>query len=85
MWQSVVNVVWPTFVCLLILASCATQIVTCFRRDTVRGGGREGGREGERDEGREGGREKERYCEGGREGGREEGRKGGREREREIL
>ena len=35
MWQRVLNVVWPTVICLLLLTSCATQIITCFRRDMV--------------------------------------------------
>lgn len=34
-WQRVMNVVWPVFICVLLVASCATQIVICFRRDTV--------------------------------------------------
>ena len=29
------NVLWPTLVCLLIIASCVTQIIACFRRDSV--------------------------------------------------
>ncbi|XP_064394658.1 uncharacterized protein LOC135341907 [Halichondria panicea] len=34
-WLSAVNVVWPSFVCLLIVISCVTQVLSCFRRDSV--------------------------------------------------
>ena len=34
-WLIVWNVLWPSFVCGLLVASCITQIITCFRRDTV--------------------------------------------------
>ncbi len=34
-WLSLVNIVWPTFVCLLIIISCVTQVLSCFRRDSV--------------------------------------------------
>ena len=36
-WMAVLNVLWPTLICLLIVASCVTQIIACFRRDSVSG------------------------------------------------
>lgn len=36
-WMAVLNVLWPTLICLLIIASCVTQIIACFRRDSVSG------------------------------------------------
>ncbi len=36
-WLSFVNVVWPVFVCLIIVISCVTQVLSCFRRDSVSG------------------------------------------------
>lgn len=36
-WLTAVNFVWPTFVCILIVLSCVTQVLSCFRRDSVSG------------------------------------------------
>jgi hypothetical protein len=35
LWQRTLNTVWPSLICLFLLTSCATQIITCFRRDQV--------------------------------------------------